>query len=103
MATNENTGENLGAVITDPMVRRMIYSAYVVLLIVAGAAQAGFAALHQTTPGWLAVVLAVLGYLGVPVGGLAVANTKNKAPAAAKGAVPPTVVETEPVAPPHVG
>lgn len=103
MATNENTGENLGAVITDPMVRRMIYSGYVVLLIVAGAAQAGFAALHQTTPGWLAVVLAVLGYLGVPVGGLAVANTKTKVPAAAKGPVPPTGVDPEPVAPPQVG
>ena len=99
MATNENTGENLGAVITDPMVRRMIYSAYVVLLIVAGAAQAGFAALHQTTPGWLAVVLAVLGYLGVPVGGLAVANTRNKAPAAAKGGDPQTGEGDQPLAP----
>ena len=102
MATNENAGENLGAVITDPMVRRMIYGVYVVLLIVAGAAQAGFAALHQMTPGWLAVALAVLGYLGVPVGGLAVANTKSKAPAA-KSAAPPTVEGTEPLAPPSVG
>jgi hypothetical protein len=101
MATNENTGENLGAVITDPMVRRMIYSAYVVLLIVAGAAQAGFAALHQTTPGWLAVVLAVLGYLGVPVGGLAVANTKTKPAAVAKGGGPLPGEDDQPVAPAH--
>jgi len=66
---------NLGVVITNARARRVIYGAYVIALVVAGAAQAWFAALQLAQPSALVGALAVLAYLGIPIGGLALANT----------------------------
>jgi hypothetical protein len=66
---------NLGVVITNARARRVIYGAYVIALVIAGAAQAWFAALQLAQPSALVGALAVLAYLGIPVGALALANT----------------------------
>lgn len=77
---DENTPSNsLGAVISSLAVRRFIYSTYVLALLVVGATQVALTSLSITNPDWLIATLAVLGYLGVPVAGLAVANTSMKA------------------------
>lgn len=74
---------DLGSIVTNGLARKTIYSAYVIALVVAGACQVAFA-----TPGlgeqplWLSVSLNVLAYLGIPVGGLAIANTVTAAQAA---------------------
>lgn len=68
---------NLGTVIESARVRKAIYGAYVLAIIVIGAIQVGFAAISAGQPEWLTVALAVTAYLGVPVGGLAVVNTST--------------------------
>ena len=76
---DENTPPNsLGAIISSLAVRRFIYSTYVLALLVVGATQVALTSLSITNPDWLVATLAVLGYLGVPVAGLAVANTSKK-------------------------
>jgi hypothetical protein len=80
---NESTpSSSLGAVVSNLSVRRFIYSTYVLALLVVGATQVALTSLGITNPDWLIATLAVLGYLGVPVAGLAVANTSKKAAAA---------------------
>ena len=74
--------QSLGAVISNLAVRRFIYSTYVLALLVVGATQVAITSLGMTNPDWLVATLAVLGYLGVPVAGLAVANTSKKGAAA---------------------
>lgn len=68
---------HLGVIVKDAKTRAVIYGSYVVAIIAAGAAQVGYAALELGQPDWLRVSLAVLAYLGVPVGTLAVANTNR--------------------------
>jgi len=74
--------QSLGAIISNLAVRRFIYSTYVIALLVVGATQVALTSLGMTNPHWLVATLAVLGYLGVPVAGLAVANTSKKGAAA---------------------
>lgn len=71
---------NLGTIVESARVRKIIYSAYVVAIVIIGAIQVGFAAISAGQPEWLTVALAVAAYLGVPVGGLAVANTSTSEP-----------------------
>lgn len=72
---------NLASVIGSPAVRKIIYTTYVVAVVAVGATQVAYAAVEASQPDWLTQALAVLGYLGVPVGGLALANTpKTVAP-----------------------
>jgi hypothetical protein len=68
---------NLGVIITNNTVRRAVYGTYVIVVIGAGAAQVGYTALQVAQPSWLTAGLAVLAYLGVPIGALALANTAN--------------------------
>lgn len=75
-----NSSNSLGAVITSLAVRRFIYSTYVIALLVVGATQVALTSLGSPNPDWLVATLAVLGYLGVPVAGLAVANTSKLVP-----------------------
>lgn len=71
---------NLGSVITNPVARRVIYGLYVVAGILFGAASVGYATVGDgVTPEWVSVGLAVLGYLSIPVGGLALSNVGSKA------------------------
>jgi hypothetical protein len=68
------TPDQLGSIISSARVRKIIYAAYVVGIIIIGALQVGFAAVSAGQPDWLTVALAVAAFLGVPIGGLAVAN-----------------------------
>lgn len=70
-----STTPNLASVIESPTVRKWIYGAYVVAVVVVGAVQVAHAAIEVAQPDWLTATLSVLAYLGVPVGGLALANT----------------------------
>ena len=72
-----NLTPNLGSVINNATVRKAIYGVYVIALVGVGALQVAFATIDGPTPQWLTISLAVLAYLGVPVGGLALANTSN--------------------------
>lgn len=68
--------QNLGNVISNTTVRKIIYSAYIVAGVVIGAVQVGFAAVEGAgQPTWLTVALAVYAFLSVPLGSLAVSNT----------------------------
>lgn len=69
------TPPSLGNIISSARVRQLIYGLYVIAIIVTGAIQVGFAAVSIAQPDWLTASLAILAYLGIPVGGLALANT----------------------------
>lgn len=74
------TDTNLGSVITNANIRKAIYAAYVVVGVVAGAIQVGYAAVEGAgQPTWLTVSLAVYAFLSVPVGSLALVNTTQLA------------------------
>lgn len=67
---------NLGNVIKNAKARAAIYGAYVLIGLVIGALQVGFAAIAGVDqPDWLTISLAVYAYLGIPVGGLAAVNS----------------------------
>lgn len=68
---------DLGNVITSPTARQVIYGLYTVALIVLGGVVVAFAAIGHTLPQWAIVANAVIGYLGIPVGSLAVVNVKK--------------------------
>ena len=71
------TPPNLGIVITSPRARKTIYGTYIVLLVIAGATQVAYAAIQLDQPVWLVGALAVLAYLGIPIGGLALVNSPS--------------------------
>jgi hypothetical protein len=68
---------NLGEVITNPLVRKVIYGVYTIIgvaLVVTNSAFIGDA----SYPEWLTIANSVVPTLGVFVGGLAVVNTTTK-------------------------
>lgn len=67
----------LGSIITNPTARKAIYATYVVVGLILGSIQAWYG---DGAPDWLGQYLAVYGYVGIPVGGLAIANTPKPAP-----------------------
>jgi hypothetical protein len=72
---------NLGNIIKNARVRAAIYGTYILVGLAIGAAQAGFAAAAGAIqPEWLTIALSVYGYLGIPVSGLAAANSNLVAP-----------------------
>lgn len=70
----------LGVIVKNAKARAYIYGGYVIAIIAAGAAQVAYASLEISQPDFLVASLAVLAYLGVPVGTLAVANTNTSSP-----------------------
>lgn len=70
------TPNDLGTVVTSDKARRIIYSVYVIAVVVIGAVQVAYAG-AVVTPEWVTITQQVLLYLGVPVGGLAAVNTKR--------------------------
>lgn len=85
---------NLGSVITNAKIRKIIYGLYVVAGVFFGAASAGFAVqAGGAIPEWVTVGLAVLGYLSIPVGGLALANTGTAIEAEPDSTVEEVVIE----------
>jgi hypothetical protein len=77
--TNVPNPSQLGVIVKNAKARAVIYGTYVVAIIAAGAAQVGFASLELAQPDFLVASIAVLAYLGVPVGTLAIANTNSAA------------------------
>lgn len=71
------TPNDLGRVITSDRVRQIIYTAYVIAVVLLGAVQAAYAGYEAGAPVWLTIAQQVALYLGVPVGGLAAVNTKR--------------------------
>lgn len=70
------TPPNLGSIITSPGIRKAIYGTYAVGVVALGAAQVAFTVPELGgQPTWLDVALRVAAYLGVPISGLALANT----------------------------
>ena len=78
----------LGSIIASETVRKIIYGIWVVALLTIGAVQAALATTQAPQPTWLSAALNVVGYLGIPVGGLALANTSNTKVAAPVVAAP---------------
>jgi hypothetical protein len=76
---SNTTPANLGNIITNAAARRLIYGVYVIGVVLLGAFQVAFASVQSWggQPDWLTAALAVAAYLGIPVGGLALANTSN--------------------------
>lgn len=72
------TPNDLGTIVGSARARKAIYGTYVIGIVILGATQVGFAAISAGQPDWLTVALAVAAYLGIPVGGLAAANTSTK-------------------------
>lgn len=71
---------NIGTIITSTTARKIIYGTYIILLVIAGAIQVAYVAIALGQPTWLVAALAVLTYLGIPVGGLALANSPTAGP-----------------------
>lgn len=65
---------NLSSIITNETARKAIYTVYLVLLFLAGAAQAGFSTAGVEEPVWLFTAIGVLTYAGAAIAGLALAN-----------------------------
>ena len=68
---------DLGVIISSAKARKVIYGGYVLALVGAGATQVAYASLDLSAPAWLVASVAVLADLGIPVGGLAAANTRK--------------------------
>ena len=93
--------ENLGVVVTNATARKIIYGVYVVAVLIAASVQVYVSATQGLQPEWLTGALAVLAFLGAPIGGLAAANATNSgsqsqaAPVAVQQSAPvPYVVPT---------
>lgn len=71
------TPNDLGRVITSDRVRQVIYTGYVIGVLLLGAVQVAYAGAEAGAPVWLNVAQQVALYLGAPVAGLAVVNTKR--------------------------
>jgi hypothetical protein len=76
-----NSVPNLGNVITNGAARKVIYGLYVVAAVILGGIAVYFPAVQQPAPEWLLGAQAVIAYLAIPVGALALVNTPA-APAA---------------------
>lgn len=66
---------NLGTVVTNNVARRVIYGAYTIAAIGVGGVSAYFLGVQHPVPEMVIGAQAVVAYLGIPVGGLALANT----------------------------
>lgn len=71
---------NLGNIIPSGTARKVVYGAYVVVAVVVGGVSAYFLGIGQSLPEIVTGAQAVVAYLGIPVGGLALANTPPGAP-----------------------
>jgi len=75
------TTPNLGNIIASALIRKIVYGTYAVGSLVIG----GIAIYDVTTfgslPGWVGGAQAVVAYLAIPIGGLALANSPSTTPA----------------------
>lgn len=63
--------------VLDAKARRLIYTIYAAVSAIATATQVGFVAADAGQPTWLTVTLAVLAFVGAPLGLTAAANTPS--------------------------
>lgn len=68
---------NLGTVISSPTARKIVYGAYAISAVVVGGIAAYFLGIQSPIPEPVIGAQAVIAYLGIPVGGLALANTNT--------------------------
>jgi cytochrome bd-type quinol oxidase subunit 1 len=78
MSNNQNT-PNLGNVITNPGARKVVYGAYAIGAFIIGGISAYFLGIGQPIPEIVTGAQAVAAYVGIGVGGLALANTPASA------------------------
>lgn len=71
----ETNTPNLGAVISNPTARKAVYGGYAVAAVIVGGVAAYFLGIQTPIPEPVIGAQAVIAYLGIPVGGLALANT----------------------------
>lgn len=69
---------NIGNIITNPTIRKYVYITYASIAFILGAIAAGYNAIELTLPEWHTIAVAVTGFVGAGVGGLAIANTPVK-------------------------
>lgn len=67
----------LGNVVTSPVARRVIYGTYAAAGVIVGGIAAYFLGTGVGLPEPLVGAQAVIAYLAIPVGGLALANTST--------------------------
>jgi hypothetical protein len=67
---------DLGSIITNATARKSIYAVWVIAGLILGGIQAWYGA--DAAPHWFPQALALYGYLTIPIGGLAWANTPKK-------------------------
>lgn len=75
MSTPTPSTPNLGNVVENSTARKAIYGAYTVAAIVIGGVAAYFLGIQTPIPQEVIGAQAVIAYLAIPVGGLALANT----------------------------
>jgi len=75
MSDTSNT--NLGNVISNNKARKIIYGTYTVAAVAVGGVGAYFLGTGHAIPEAVVGAQAVIAYLGIPVGGLALANTSS--------------------------
>ena len=75
MSTPTPSTPNLGNVVENSTARKVIYGAYTVAAIVIGGVAAYFHGIQTPIPQEVIGAQAVIAYLAIPVGGLALANT----------------------------
>lgn len=69
---------NLGNIITSANIRKIVYGAYAISAVIVGGISAYFLGIGESIPTAVIGAQAVIAYLGIPVGGLALANTPSK-------------------------
>ena len=73
------TNTDLGTIVRSNRIRTIIYSTFVIAVLIAGAFEVAFAAVDVSQPDWLVIAVKVLAYLGIPVGTLAAVNVTDTA------------------------
>jgi len=75
-----STPPNLGAVITNPRARKVVYGVYAIGAFAIGGVAAYFLGIGQPIPEVVVGAQAVAAYTGIGVGALALANTPTPDP-----------------------
>jgi len=73
-----NTPPNIGNVITNSTIRKAVYGTYATGALLIGGAAAYFLGIGESIPQVVIGAQAVVAYLAIPIGALALANTPAK-------------------------
>lgn len=77
MSTPNYETPNVGTVIKNPTARKVVYGVYAVGAVVVGGIAAYFLGVQIPIPEQVVGAQAVIAYLAIPIGGLALANTER--------------------------